>query len=1291
VLLIDGRSANKPKKSYGVFKVGVDITAGRTNRLPFIIWMPKLDMANAVTIPSPTTKEVIITNPHIPYLELHLPAGTVIRGLEDQIVNQISITPIPTDRPPFPLPAGVNTPTYFTIQPGGSRIIPPRAQVYYPNYTNLAPGARVDFWTYDPEKRGWYIYGQATVTRDGKQVIPDPGVVIYEFGGVMFWTSLFGRWNPFSSSAGSSPNNTGGGAPNENGAGSGGGPAGPAGGGGPGSPNTTGGRGGDPVDLGSGVFNLSETDLMLPDLIPITLTRTYSPGDSYSRAFGIGTRLLYDMQLWTAGGYQEVDLVLPTGAPIHYVRISPGTSWTDAVYEHTSTPTSFYNSRISWNGYGWDLKFKNGLVYVFGDSAPLQAIRDRYGNELKIIRTNGQIGNITKITSPTSRFVQFTYDTSNRITQAVDNSGRTVNYTYDAGGRLWKVTDPNAGVTEYTYDIANQMLTIKNARGNIYLTNEYDTNGRISRQTQIDQGTYEFVYTLDTNGKVTQAQITDPDSHIRKVTFNANGYILTNTRGFGTSVQQTVTYERTSSNLISSVTDALSRKVSLTRDADGYISDVTALDGTSEAVTSHYTYDANFKGLTSVTDPLNHIVSFSYDAQGNLITSTDALNHSVSLSYNDAGQLVSATDPLSHTTQFTYDGNDLIGITDPLGCLVTRFVDNVGRVAGMTSPLGQRVRYEYDVLNRLSRVTDPLQGATNFAFDPNGNLLSLTDARNGSTSYIYDNMDRVTTRRDPLLHDTTYEYNLDGTLDQVTDRKGQVTSYNYDPLGRLTQITYADSSTSAFTYDAGNRLTQAVDSLSGTMTFTYDNLDRLTSKTTPQGTISYGYDSAGRRTSMTVAGQAAVNYSYDNANRLSQITQGSATVTLAYDAAGRRTSLTLPNGVVTEYSYDAASQLTELIYKHGTTVLGNLTYSYDAIGRRTHVGGSYARTGLPQVVASATYNAANQQTTFAGQALTYDLNGNLTSDGTRTHTWNARNELVSMTGPSLTATFVYDAFGNRVSKTINSVTTAFLYDGFNTVQELAGSTPTANILCGGLDEVFARTETGGSSTALIDALGSTLALVDSAGAVQTEYTYEPFGFTTATGSSTPNALQYSGRENDATGLYYYRNRYYSPALQRFTSEDPSGVTGGINLYAYVRNNPISFDDPFGLKPHNPGDDPNGDGDSIIEALKDLVRRAKENLREMMRNAVWEVGGVAAAGAVPSLRVLHTTSMSESNLDSIRKMSTADIIESLRPGNAMGTDPLTVNAAGTVLQGNHRVTVLIERGVDVNVLPRLPYP
>jgi YD repeat-containing protein len=125
-----------------------------------------------------------------------------------------------------------------------------------------------------------------------------------------------------------------------------------------------------------------------------------------------------------------------------------------------------------------------------------------------------------------------------------------------------------------------------------------------------------------------------------------------------------------------------------------------------------------------------------------------------------------------------------------------------------------------------------------------------------------------------------------------------------------------------------------------------------------------------RQTSLTVARQTAVTYTYDNANRLTQVQQGTSTVTLAYNDADRRTSLTLPNGNSITYEYDAASQLTRLTYKQGTTVIGDLTYTYDAAGNRIQTGGAFARTTIPPALTTVRYNANNQQTTFGTNTLT---------------------------------------------------------------------------------------------------------------------------------------------------------------------------------------------------------------------------------------------------------------------------------------------------------------------------------
>ncbi len=78
---------------------------------------------------------------------------------------------------------------------------------------------------------------------------------------------------------------------------------------------------------------------------------------------------------------------------------------------------------------------------------------------------------------------------------------------------------------------------------------------------------------------------------------------------------------------------------------------------------------------------------------------------------------------------------------------------------------------------------------------------------------------------------------------------------------------------------------------------------------------------------------------------------------------------------------------------------------------------------------------------------------------------------------------------------------------------------TANLLTGlGIDEYFTRSDAGGTMAFLSDALGSTVGLMNSAGGIDTSYTYQPFGAATVNGTSA-NPYHFTGRENDGTGLY----------------------------------------------------------------------------------------------------------------------------------------------------------------------------
>lgn len=283
--------------------------------------------------------------------------------------------------------------------------------------------------------------------------------------------------------------------------------------------------------------------------------------------------------------------------------------------------------------------------------------------------------------------------------------------------------------------------------------------------------------------------------------------------------------------------------------------------------------------------------------------------------------------------------------------------------------------------------------------------------------------------------------------------------------------------------------------------------------------------------------QYATSYTYDAMNRPTGVSWTPAPTPTVATASS----------VSFGYGYNKANQ------RVGQTVTDNTWLNYPAATPSTN---------------SYTANALNQYTAVGAVTPSYDGNGNLTADGTFTLGYDAENRLTSASGAGNTASYTFDAQGRRKTKTVNGSTTVFVTAADNReLLEYNGATGAIqrwySYGLGSNDVVNQANVAAGTRAALLpDILGSIIASQDSASGALTKVGYLPYGKS----ATTSGTFGFTGQRSDpeTNGLYYYRARHYSPAWGRFLQTDPIGVQGGVNLYAYVNNDPLNLLDPMGL-------------------------------------------------------------------------------------------------------------------------------
>ncbi len=264
------------------------------------------------------------------------------------------------------------------------------------------------------------------------------------------------------------------------------------------------------LNLGSGLLFPIETDLYVAGSVPLAFTRAYYPTDDWAQRFQVHLPHVYDPYLTGSRfPYTYSDWLLPDRQTIHFERISSGTGYADYVAGFKGFDSSFANSRIAWNGFGWDLALPDGSTYLSPEAynatrpqqGSLTGILDKDGREVHL--TRAQNGDLQEISSPSGDWIRLGYNALGQIAKAANNSGQFVDYVYDSTNRLQTVRYSNGRIVTYTYNPQNRISSIVDPSRSIQLSVEYDRSGMPSRLT-LNHETIQFRYFLDQVDKARQ-------------------------------------------------------------------------------------------------------------------------------------------------------------------------------------------------------------------------------------------------------------------------------------------------------------------------------------------------------------------------------------------------------------------------------------------------------------------------------------------------------------------------------------------------------------------------------------------------------------------------------------------------------------------------------------------------------------------------------------------------------------------------------------------------------------------
>ncbi|QPQ30160.1 DUF6531 domain-containing protein [Lysinibacillus sp. JNUCC 51] len=764
-----------------------------------------------------------------------------------------------------------------------------------------------------------------------------------------------------------------------------------------------------------------------------------------------------------------------------------------------------------------------------------------------------------EITNSLGHKSYYYFNEDNLCTKIVHPDGSEVSYQYNDDFELLQTVDEDGRVTTFSYDEWANPVTITRADGSI-LSSKYDEKDRLVQAVNAEGGSRQWIYNEDST---LQANILEDGM---KTEFSYNEQYL-----------------------IKSVTNAQGHVVSLSYDADLNLSQVTLPDGTSSA----WTYDRR-GNCTSTTNPLGATEKFRYDNLNRLVRANLSDGNDVQLKYDAYDDVVFAKD---NHTQVAFDYSIL-------GSLLSR------------EQGGKKVKFTYDTEEQLTAVINEKGEVYQFERDTKGNIIKeigfdeLTRTYERSLAGLVQRIQRPGDRWTAYQHDglgniiradyyddtwETFGYDKNGLLMETENEHVKV-KLERDSSGQVIEEWQNDHWIASSYDELGNR-SQITSSLGAKIDVARNemgNVSQITASRSEQEhwTASMQYNELGQEIERVLPGDVISKWQYDTTgrpthHRISSQNRDTRRRAYNWDVNHRlRSMVNELTGVKVTYGYDEFSNL----------VWSNQGGQFDFLHRSVDDVGNLYET---KEKTDRIYGAGSRLLETREATFTYDDEGNLNqklekNGDTWTYEYYGNGMMAKVIRPDNTeVTFKYDSLGRRIEKSSDDKTMNFVWDGntilheyfseedsggFENLEEYSSQNKSEipdNLVTWVFNDGFvpsAKITNEGNYSIISDCLGTPVKAYDGQGNQVWSAQLDVYGRVKEfTGECDFIPFRYQGQyEDEETGLYYNRFRYYSPIEGTYVQQDPIGLAGNNpTLYGYT-NDPNTMIDPLGLatRPNN---------------------------------------------------------------------------------------------------------------------------